>query len=99
MAMLSYSCSGLNATGYQGQDFKNKPILVFEGKRTKDFSRVKPCLSIIVGVGGILSEGEDNGGKAASRATYCSSVEREGDLMVEMKAPQDSTRSLPAATK
>lgn len=61
-------------------------ITKLEALRTRDVSLVKPCLSIIVGTGVSLFEGEERGGRAASRVTYDPSAEGGGaDFMVELE--------------
>lgn len=52
--------------------------------RTTDIPLVTPCLTIIAGTGGNLSEGE-KGEDVASRATYESPAEEGGSFMVEVR--------------
>ena len=53
--------------------------------RTTDISLVTPCLIIIAGTGGDLSEGENGGVDADSRTTYESPAEGGESFMVEVE--------------
>lgn len=80
-----------------GSRFQNESILKLRVLRTIEVSLVEPCLTIIVGTGDSWSEGVQMVGNAASRTTYESSVEGEGDFMVELEGKK--ARSLSAAAK